>query len=154
MRVLLFLLPLVIATPLVAIPLPRPLDDGSQSGVKQKAVVNAVLFYSPKCPHCHRVMDETIKPLTHKYGDQLEIVMVNIDTDEGQEVFKNAMRKYSIPKSKRVVPFMVVGSTLLIGSEEIDRRLAFLIDKGVAAGGRKPPKIKGLESQVDEALSS
>ncbi|MGE3954689.1 MAG: thioredoxin family protein [Parachlamydiales bacterium] len=132
MRYLLLMLALI-ATPLSA---------------KEKPVVDAVLFYSPKCPHCHKAIEQTIKPLTHKYGAQFQLVMVDIDTPEGQELFQNAMRKYSVPKSKRVVPFMIVGSTLLIGSDEIERRLSFLIDKGLAAGGRKLPNIKGLAEAV------
>ena len=130
---ILCLFPLLFTTPLLA---------------KEKAVVHAVFFYSPKCPHCHAVMDEDLAPLTRKYGDRLQVTMVNIDTSEGQEVFKNAMRKYSIPKSRRVVPFLIIGPTTLVGSEEIKRRLSFLVDKGLSAGGRKLPKIQGLEEDT------
>jgi len=34
-------------------------------------VVHAVLFYSPTCPHCHLVINDTLLPLLEKYGDQL-----------------------------------------------------------------------------------
>ncbi len=124
-----------------------PLLSGAPLLGEEKGVVHAVLFTSPRCSHCTKVMEGVISPLMQEYEGRLQIVMVNIDTPEGQEMFKKTMSKYSIPKSRRVVPFMVIGTTTLVGSEEIERRLAFLIEKGLSAGGRSLPKIKGLDVQ-------
>ncbi|MBM4426256.1 MAG: vitamin K epoxide reductase, partial [Chloroflexi bacterium] len=47
------------------------------------AVVHAVLFYSPSCGHCHYVIEEVFPPLFEKYGDQLQIVGVDVTQTEG-----------------------------------------------------------------------
>ena len=44
----------------------------------QEAVARAVLFYSPTCPHCHKVMTEDLPPLVERYGDRFVIVGVDV----------------------------------------------------------------------------
>src|SRR3989304_2594241 len=61
------LLALVIAAPAAAAPPP-------QAG----AVVRAVFFYSPTCGHCQYVITEVFPPLFEEYGDQLEIIGVDV----------------------------------------------------------------------------
>ncbi|HJS29984.1 MAG TPA: hypothetical protein VJ768_10205, partial [Anaerolineales bacterium] len=46
----------------------------SSAASAQAPVVNAVLFYSPTCPHCHEVMTEDLPPLKEQYGEQLAIL--------------------------------------------------------------------------------
>jgi thiol-disulfide isomerase/thioredoxin len=36
-----------------------------------ESVVHAVLFYSPTCPHCHKVIAEHLIPMEEKYGERL-----------------------------------------------------------------------------------
>ena len=43
-------------------------------GLAGDAVVRAVLFFSPTCPHCHTVMTEDLPPLAALYGEQLQIL--------------------------------------------------------------------------------
>jgi len=38
-------------------------------------VIHAILFYSPSCPHCHKVINEGLPPLLEKY---VSIVAQNI----------------------------------------------------------------------------
>ncbi|MBZ0308787.1 MAG: DsbA family protein, partial [Anaerolineae bacterium] len=49
------------------------------------AVVYAVLFYSPTCPHCHQVIENDLPPLQEKYGDQLQILFINVTVQGGRE---------------------------------------------------------------------
>ena len=50
----------------------------------QQPVVRAVLFYSPTCGHCHYVITEVLPPLGERYGDQLQLVGVDITSQNGQ----------------------------------------------------------------------
>ena len=47
-------------------------------------VVHAVLFYSPTCPHCQYVITETLPPLMEKYGNQLQIMGVDVTQPKGR----------------------------------------------------------------------
>ena len=59
-------------------------------------VVHAVLFYSPTCPHCHYVITETLPPLFEKYGDQLQIIGIDVTSGDGQTLFQAALQKFNL----------------------------------------------------------
>jgi thiol-disulfide isomerase/thioredoxin len=40
--------------------------------------VRAVLFYSPTCPHCHEVIQNTLIPMVDRYGDRLQILAIDV----------------------------------------------------------------------------
>ena len=113
-------------------------------------VVRAVLFYSPYCSHCHKVITEDLPPLTGKYGDQLQIIGVNIASDGGQALFEAAMQHFSIPADQQGVPALVIGETILFGSVDIPGQLPQLVETHLADGGVDWPAIAGL----DEALAA
>ena len=46
----------------------------TDQGLAQSAIVRAVLFYSPSCPHCQQVIQQDLPPLLEKYGAQLSIL--------------------------------------------------------------------------------
>ena len=50
----------IILAILVPIAAPAAADDGS--------IVRAVLFYSPSCGHCHKVIQEDLPPLYEKHN--------------------------------------------------------------------------------------
>lgn len=106
--------------------------------------VRAVLFYSPNCPHCHDVIDEEIAPMMAKKGDQFRVLLINIATDEGQELYHNAIEALHIPENRHGVPTMIIGSHVLVGSEEIPAALPLLFEQGIKAGGVAWPHIPGL----------
>ncbi len=108
-------------------------------------VVRAVLFYSPTCPHCHKVLNEDLPPLVQKYGEQLQILLIDVTTEGGRELYFSAAQAIPIPESKRGVPALVVGDTLLVGDVEIPERFPGIIEQGLAAGGIDWPDIPGLD---------
>jgi uncharacterized membrane protein/thiol-disulfide isomerase/thioredoxin len=110
------------------------------------AVVRAVLFYSPSCGHCHYVINETFPPLFEKYGEQLEIVGVDVTQPEGQELFLAALKKFGLDRSG--VPFLVVGNMYLIGSVDIPEQFPILIETYLAQGGMDWPQIPGLHETL------
>ena len=121
------------------------------------AIVHAVLFYSPTCPHCHKVINEDLPPLIEKYGKQLHITVVNVRLDAGQALYQAAIRQFNISKDRRGVPTLIVGNHVLVGADEIPNQFPQLIDSFLAQGGVDSPQISGLKVEaapVDDHTSS
>lgn len=115
----------------------------------QQAVVRAVLFYSPSCGHCHYVLTEVLPPLAQKYGDQLEIIAINVETEQGQMFFLPAVEMFG--NESGGVPMLVVGDHALVGSLEIPERFPGLIEEYLAQGGVDWPAIPGLAEAIQAA---
>lgn len=117
-------------------------------------VVHAVLFYSPTCPHCHVVLDKVLPPLQTRYGEQLAVALVDVTRPDGQALYDAAIVALNIPQERLGVPTLIVGQTVLVGSEEIPRLLPRLIEDTLAKGGNTWPAIPGLEAALaDMSLS-
>ncbi|MFZ6031386.1 MAG: vitamin K epoxide reductase family protein [Chloroflexota bacterium] len=113
-------------------------------------VVRAVLFYSPTCGHCHYVMSETLPPLQEEYGEQLQVVTVDVSSVEGNALYTAVLAQYQTPPERTGVPTLIIGETYLVGSQEIPEQLPELIAAGLAAGGLDWPEIAGLEAFVTQ----
>ena len=111
-------------------------------------VVRAVLFFSPTCSHCHKVMTEDLPPLQNQYQEQLKVLQVDVTQEAGQILYQNAIEQFNIPTDKLGVPTMIMGSEILVGSIEIPARLPQLIEAGLSAGGIDWPSIVGLQDHV------
>jgi uncharacterized membrane protein/thiol-disulfide isomerase/thioredoxin len=122
----------------------------SQPAFAESPTVKAILFYSPTCPHCHKVVTEDLPPLLDKYGDQLEIVGVDVSTPGGQALYQAAIEQFSIPSDRWGVPTLVIGDVVLVGDLEIPEQLPGLIDAGFAQGGIDWPEIPGLREALGE----
>ena len=114
------------------------------AALAQSPTVRAVLFYSPTCPHCQVVITETLPPLFETYGDQLQIVGIDVTTPGGQTLYLAALEALAVPEDQRGVPKLVLGRTVLTGSRDIPEQLPGLIEAGLAAGGMDWPAIPGL----------
>jgi uncharacterized membrane protein len=112
------------------------------------SVVRAVLFFSPTCSHCHKVMAEDLPPLQARYQDQLNILQVDVTQEAGQNLYQNAIEQFNIPSEKLGVPTLIMGSEILLGSVEIPTRLPQLIETGLSSGGIDWPAIEGIQSHV------
>ncbi|MCD6288889.1 MAG: vitamin K epoxide reductase [Anaerolineae bacterium] len=117
--------------------------------IAAKPVVHAVLFFSPTCPHCHRVMTEVLPPLQDEYGDQLQIAEINVAEPKGQELYNAAVDRYRIPPRRRGVPTLIVGDQVLVGDWEIPNHFPKLIAEGLSAGGIGWPDIPGFEPPAE-----
>jgi uncharacterized membrane protein/thiol-disulfide isomerase/thioredoxin len=129
------------ATPVYALENPGP---------SNQVVVRAVLFFSPTCGHCHTVIEQVLPPITEKYGEQLEILLVNVSTPQGRQLFQTATEYFKDLREIRGVPTLVVGDQVLIGSLEIPEQFPNIIEIGIQNGGIEWPSIPGLQ----EALPS
>jgi uncharacterized membrane protein/glutaredoxin len=143
MRRLLFFLFTILLLAGLALPLAASAQD--------EPVVRAVLFYSPTCPHCHRVLQEDLPPLVKKYGDQLQILLIDVTTEGGRELYLSAAKAIPIPDDMRGVPALVVGDTLLVGDKDIPEQFPGIIEQGLASGGIDWPAIPGLDRVVKQA---
>ncbi len=119
----------------------------------QTAVVRAVLFYSPSCPHCHKVITEDLPPLLEKYGDQLEIIGVDTSSSGGQELFRAAIEWHKVPPTSQAVPMLFVDDVMLLGSIDIPEQFPGLIEKYLAQGGVDWPAIPGLREAIEASQS-
>jgi uncharacterized membrane protein len=118
-------------------------------GRAQTPIVRAVLFYSPTCPHCHKVIKEDLPPLLEKYGDQLQIVGVDTTAAGGQTLFLAAIQQNNIPPENQAVPMLLVGQQILLGSVEIPGQFPLLIEQYLAQGGVDWPDIPGMREALE-----
>ncbi|HMQ54309.1 MAG TPA: vitamin K epoxide reductase family protein [Anaerolineae bacterium] len=119
-----------------------------------EAIVRAVLFYSPSCPHCHYVIGEVLSPLAETHGERLQIIGLDTTQPEGARLYEAAIERYEIPSARRGVPTLVVAETVLVGSQEIPEQFPALIDQGLVNGGIDWPDIPGLAALLAQAESS
>ncbi|MCA9868914.1 MAG: vitamin K epoxide reductase, partial [Anaerolineae bacterium] len=106
--------------------------------------VKAVLFYSPTCPHCHTVINDTLLPLMDQYGDRLVVIGIDITQPGGQTLYNASTAQFQISDERLGVPRLIVGETVLIGSLEIPQQLPSIIETGLSNGGIDWPDIPGL----------
>lgn len=107
-------------------------------------VVRAVLFWRAGCPHCHEVIDDVLPPLQAQYGAQLEILLVEVATEEDADLLYAAASAFGLPGGGVGVPFLIVGDRALIGSLDIPAHLPGLIEHYLALGGTDWPDLLGL----------
>lgn len=119
--------------------------------VPPSAVVHAVLYYSPTCPHCHKVMTEDLPPLFARYGKQLQIAGVDVTTGSGQALYQAAVRIFALPDERRGVPALVVGTRVLVGDVEIPAEFPGIVQRGLAAGGIDWPEIPEFRQALAQA---
>lgn len=123
-------------------------------------VVHAVLFYSPSCPHCHKVIQEDLPPLIEKYSNQLDIIGIDVSQPGGQTLYQAAIQHFAIPENRLGVPTLIVNDVVLVGSLEIPEQFPGLIEKHLAQGGVDWPDIPGLSEalpptpEVEEATAT
>lgn len=115
----------------------------------QDAVVRAVLFYSPTCPHCEQVIQEVLPPLVDKYGTRLQIFGIDTSSESGSRLFQSAVQAYEIPQEQQGVPLMIIDDHILVGSNQIPRQLPGIIQEGMEKGGLDWPDIPGLEEEME-----
>jgi uncharacterized membrane protein/thiol-disulfide isomerase/thioredoxin len=119
-------------------------------GQTPEPVVHAVLFYSPTCPHCHQVINETLIPLQNRYGKRLVILGMDTSQQWASNLYWEAIRHYKVPEEDWAVPFLLVGEEVLVGGLEIPNRFPTIIEEGLAAGGIDLPNFPALVTFLQE----
>lgn len=112
--------------------------------------VQAILFYSPTCPHCHIVINDLLVPMQEQYGDQLQILGVDVTTPGGSLLFVETLNFFGLPPDQTGVPTLIVADTVLNGSLKIPEKFPGIVEEGLAAGGIGWPDIPGLQEMVPD----
>jgi len=93
------------------------------------------------------VIQETLPPLLEQYGDQLQIIGIDVTQPDGQILFAAAGNMFKLESVG--VPFLVVGNEYLIGSLDIPEKFPGLIEKYLAQGGVNWPDVPGLSDAIN-----
>lgn len=113
-----------------------------------EAVVSAVLFFSPTCPHCHKVIQDTLIPMTEEYGSQLQIIGIDVSTEDGTKLYDSTIEAYNIPPERRGVPTLIVDEIVLVGDLEIPEKFPDIVTEGLAKGGIPLSNIPNIEALI------
>ena len=116
----------------------------------QEPVAYGLFFYSPACGHCHDVINNDWGAIQDEFGEQLQVLFVNIQIPEGSRLMSQITSEMNINSSG--VPMLVLGETVLIGSIEIPARTADVIRTGLVNGGIDVPPVAGVEAVFMQAL--
>jgi uncharacterized membrane protein len=155
-----------------AAPLPAQAQDSD-------VTVQAVLFYSPSCPHCHEVIQNVLPPLydiygaeldwhyyptadsyaeetalavVGQFGGQLNILYVDVTTPIGSQLFEAGLDYIEYSEDGAGVPFLVVADQYLVGSLDIPNQLPDIIAAGLADNGIPWPAIDGLDELLSQMI--
>jgi len=115
-------------------------------------VARAVMFWREGCPHCHEVIDNVLPALRDQYGKQLEVLLIEVLTDDDVQLLLAAAAAHEIPEESLGVPFLFIGDRALVGSWAISSELPGLIDRFLAEGGVDYPEIPGLAARLPSPL--
>jgi uncharacterized membrane protein len=117
-------------------------------------IVQAVFFFNPDCDNCHQVITKDLPPLQAQYGARLEILNIDTSQPEGLQLYQAMYRHFQLPNDRLGTPAIVIGTTVLVGADEIPAKLSGLIETSLANGGVSWPEIPGLDTFVATAQKS
>lgn len=106
-------------------------------------VVRAVLFFSPSCGHCELVINDTLIPLTQKYGDSLQVLSLDVTLEQNWNYFVETVQFFGLESAG--VPFLLIDDTYLYGSADIPARFPGMVKDYLEQGGVGWPRVPGLE---------
>lgn len=116
----------------------------------EEPVVQVIMFWLSTCGHCKYVMNEVLPPIQEQYGDQLEILMIELVTQEDVDRLYETANIYGYHPDEVGVPFMIVGERVLKGAIQIPGELPGLIEQHLAEGGLAYPYHSPLEVYLPE----
>jgi uncharacterized membrane protein len=129
-----------------------------QAGKAQEAesgpVVRAIMFWMETCGHCHYILEDVLPPLQEKYGEQFQILLVELVTTTEVDLLYQIAEEYGIPLEQVGVPFLVIGERVLSGSVQIPTELPGLVELHLAAGGLDYPDRPAVQATVKQATST
>ncbi len=140
---------LMLAILMAALVIPTPMH------AQDEPVVFAVLFYSPSCPHCHEVISQHWPVWQEEFGDQLQLLFVDVTVPGGRDLFISALTYYQVPQEiAGGVPMLIVGDQYLIGSQDIPNRFPAIVREALKTGGLDLPAVPGLREAYQAALQA
>jgi uncharacterized membrane protein len=101
-------------------------------------VVSAVLYWMEGCPGCEEVLQNALPPLQEKYGEQLQITLVEVISEDDVDELYELAASFGMTREDTGVPLLVIGGQALVG-EEISNQLPAWIETYLQAGGNSAP---------------
>jgi uncharacterized membrane protein len=135
------------------------------AAARQTSVARGIIFYSPTCGHCHRVITEDLPVIFEDHGGApdaywdpddpdpafvlltngtLELLMVNVTLEAGAGLYTDATIAYRVPEEMQGVPRLVMGDEFYVGDVDIPAALPVLIAEAADAGGIDWPDLPGM----------
>lgn len=111
--------------------------------------VNAVLFWMQGCPHCETVIDTVLPPLQQKYGDRLNIQLVELKGVQDVDRLYQVGTRLGIANDQVGVPFLILGERAMIGDQAIQNELSQVIDQALIQGGTALPYVPEFDINPD-----
>lgn len=106
-----------------------------KKAVVSKPVVNAVMFWMNDCSHCTRVKNKVLPPLYEKYGELLQIKMIQVISAHDEKALYSIAASHKLEEEETGVPFLMVGDKVFVGDKSIEREFPGIIAKAVALKG-------------------
>jgi uncharacterized membrane protein len=135
----------------LAVATPQP---SKAQEAESRPVVRAIMFWMETCGHCHYILEDVLPPLQEKYGEQFQILLVELVTTTEVDLLYQVAEEYGIPLDQVGVPFLVIGDRVLSGSVQIPTELPVLIEQHLAAGGLDYPDKAAVQATVRQATSA
>jgi uncharacterized membrane protein len=134
--------PLMALTFLLSL-LPAPVQS-------QQSVVYGLFFYSPGCSHCHIVMDDHWPGIEAEFGEQLQVLFIDVSTQQGSQIMHTATDAMNIASNG--VPMLIIGEHVLIGSVQIPQQTPGIVRAGLDAGGIGYPPVPEIDLLFEYVL--
>jgi len=172
-RTALTLLVLSILVSLLAVPVaaqeeasPEPPAQPTAIPAADGPLVQAVMYFSPTCGHCHKVITEDLPPLFEEHGGmpitsydesippeevafylmsngQLQILFVDTTIADGQAMFMADSVRLDIDQAG--VPRLDIEETYLVGSADIPDQFPGIVAEGLSGDGVGWPPVPGID---------
>ena len=114
----------------------------------EEPVVDIYFVYSNTCPHCQVVKEEILPGIMEKYGDQINIMPLELSDRDSFAMALVLEAIYKVPEDQAGVPEMFVGNSVLIGSSSIRDYLDEEIQTYLKAGGFLLPTKEQLLAAI------
>ena len=130
-----------------------PVSSQAASNHENPPVVHAVLFWTRGCPYCEQTLTRVLPDLQDKYQGQLSILLIELAGSKDVDNLYAFGISMGLSKEQIVVPFLLVGSQVLIGVDEIQNKLSGMVDRYLVAGGVEYPDLPQLTQLLPKGVN-
>ncbi|MBN1122958.1 MAG: hypothetical protein JXJ17_17920 [Anaerolineae bacterium] len=148
-----FPLVLVLVSVLIFAAFFNPGQALAQGENPDEPVVYGILLYSNTCPHCHEFITNDWPVMKQEFGDQFQLLFINVNSDAGHILGGAVYDYYGIPEGERYVPMMMIGNQVFVGGYDIPMLGGDAVRQGLASGGIPLPDVPGLQEAYAQALA-
>lgn len=109
---------------------------------QNNGVAQAVVIYRSSCGDaCQTLFNNTLQPLSVKYGSSLEMVVIDADLPVNTPAVDRIILHYGISRDSTDVPILLTEADILVGFEQIQAQAESIISKSLQVGGNRSPLL-------------